>query len=142
MNQQFSLVSLFNASAALVFYGGWAVFANFEHGQIAWLKAGLVQGVYAFVSTLTVTTVAYWMYLKTGCGRKGIGFGLALSYLIMLLIPFSVHSVAATPDRIETVLPGLIIGAVYLAVFLLITEKSRIKQRVTTQQTPPFTGAI
>lgn len=107
----------------MIIYGSWAVYANFEHGQHAWVVAGLVQGIYAFISTLTVTIAASWMYKKCGCGWRGIFIGFNFSFLIMLAIPVTVHNFANTPDILETILPGLIWGSGYLSVFLVLTER-------------------
>lgn len=124
---QYSTV-LLNATAALLGYGAWAVYANFEHGQEAWLMAGIVQGVYAFISTLSITIVAKRIYATCGRGKMGIFAGFTASFPVMLAIPFSVHSVAGTPDILETILPGLVWGAIYLLGFLILTERKRLAQ--------------
>ena len=60
MNNQNSKHSIIiSAILAAVGYGGWAVYINFEHGQQACITAGLVQGTYAFASTLFITKVAF-----------------------------------------------------------------------------------
>lgn len=116
-----------NATAALLGYGAWAIYANFEHGREAWLMAGIVQGVYAFISTLSITAVAKWIYMKSGYGKLGIAAGFTASFIVMLAIPIGVHTVAGTPDILETILPGLIWGTVYLFGFLILTERKRYK---------------
>lgn len=116
---------LLNAFAALIIYGSWAVYANFEHGQHAYIMAGIVQGSYAFISTLTMTSAARWMYKKCGCGRNGIISGFSFGFLVMLAIPITVHYMAGTPDILETMLPGLIWGTAYLLSYLILAEKQR-----------------
>ena len=125
---------LLNATAALLVYGAWAVYANYEHGRDAWVMAGMVQGVYAFLSTLSITVVAKAVYIRCGCGKMGISIGFITSFIVMLAIPVGVHSVAGTPDILETILPGLIWGSMYLMGFLLVTERNRIK-RATDNRT-------
>ncbi len=117
------MIAFFNAFSAMVIYGAWAVYANFEHGQHAWVVAGVVQAIYAFISTLTVTIAASWMYKKCGRGWCGVFIGFSFSFLIMLAIPVMVHNFASTPDILETILPGLIWGSGYLSVFLVLTER-------------------
>lgn len=104
---------------AAVGYGLWAVFANFEYGAHAWAMAGGVQAVYAFCATLSVTKVAQYIFLKCKCGVRGICLGFVASFIVMLAIPFGVHSVAGTPDLWETILPGLVLGSVYLMCYLV-----------------------
>lgn len=118
------LTPYINATAAMVIYGGWAVFANFEHGRAAWLTAGVIQGFYAFASTLTVTVIAKKAFFKFGCGTKGLLLGFLTSFFIMLLFPLTIHTVAGTPDIIETITPGLIWGSGYLAIYLYLTQRN------------------
>ena len=104
---------------AAVGYGLWAVFANFEHGIHAWSTAGIVQALYAFFATLSVSKVAHWIFLKCKCGLRGISLGFVASFIVMLAFPFSIHSVAGTPDIWETITPGLILGSFYLMGYLI-----------------------
>lgn len=126
--QKFNLspraTSLLNASAAFVLYGGWAIYANFEHGQKAGLIAGAVQGVYAFVSTLSVTLVALNIYQRSHGGKLGIIAGFSVGFLVMLIIPWVVHSAAGTPNKLQTVLPGIIWGSLYLGAVLTLHAKN------------------
>lgn len=114
---------ILNAFAAMIVYGAWAVYANFEHGAHAWQMAGTVQGIYAFISTLTVTVIAQWMYTKCGFGAFGILMGFCASFSVMLAFPLSIHSLVGTPDILQTILPGLVWGSGYLISFLLLKEK-------------------
>lgn len=126
MNNQNSKHSIIiSAILAAVGYGGWAVYINFEHGQQACITAGLVQGTYAFASTLFITKVAHFVYQKCGYGKRGIIFGFFTSFLAMLIFPLTLHTLAATPNIIETILPGLIWGSIYLMGVLISLEATR-----------------
>ena len=48
MNKQ-NRASLLIALAAGIGYGGWAVYANFEHTPREWIMAGIVQAHYSFI---------------------------------------------------------------------------------------------
>ncbi|MGH1376828.1 MAG: hypothetical protein ACRBCK_10835 [Alphaproteobacteria bacterium] len=134
MNKQKSKRStLIIALAAALGYGSWAVFANFEHGTHAWLMAGIVQAVYAFISTLSITHVARWTFIRYKCGIKGIITGFGMSFVVMLAIPLSVHNFFGTPDIWQTILPGLIWGSIYLLGFLITLDMSH---RTSTTPTP------
>lgn len=127
-DKQFFII-LFNACAALLIYGGWAVYANFEHGLHAGVTAGIVQGVYAFISTLTITLIAKAVYQKCGCGVRGICLGFCTSFIIMITIPLSVHTAFGTPDIWQTILPGLIWGSIYLLGVLVVFERHEQAKR-------------
>lgn len=118
------LIAILSALAAMFVYGGWAAYANFEHGRDAWTMAATIQGIYAFISTLSVTVCAQWIYMKCGRGVRGIVLGFSISFVLMLAIPVGVHSLAGTPDILQTILPGLIWGALYLLSYLVLQEKS------------------
>jgi len=121
-------ITFLTALAAAIGYGGWAVFANFEHGMHAWMMAGVIQGAYAFVSTLSITHIARWVFLKCNCAIKGIITGFIASFIVMLALPLGVHSIAGTPDLWQTILPGLIWGSIYLMGFLVSLDfKLRIE---------------
>lgn len=122
--------SLLIAVAAAIGYGGWAVYANYEHGTHAWTMAGIVQASYAFFSTFAITHVARIAYVKYNCGVSGVsgvlaGFG--MSFLVMLAIPLTVHNIVGTPDIWQTILPGLIWGSIYLMGFLISLNRAQKK---------------
>ncbi|MDO6763226.1 hypothetical protein [Agarivorans sp. 1_MG-2023] len=99
--------------AALV-YGAWAAFVNSEHGNAVALKAGLVQGSYAFVSTWLISFIAKWMLLRWGFSQTVRWSAMSVSWLVMLAIPVVLHTWQKTPDLVEAILPGLAIGSLYL----------------------------
>jgi hypothetical protein len=116
-----------NALAAALVYGGWAVFANFEHGAGAWLWPSLAHAVYAFFSTLIVTKTAVFIYERVGCAWRGILLGFMGSFVVMFFIPLVIHTALNTPDLWETILPGLIWGSGYVLVFLKLTDRKKQK---------------
>lgn len=119
--------TLLTALAAAFGYGGWAVYANHEYGLHVSIMAGIVQGTYAFFSTFSITHVAHKVYLKYHCKIRGIIAGFLMSFIIMLAIPLTVHSILGTPNLWKTITPGLIWGSIYLAGFLIFTERKRMK---------------
>jgi hypothetical protein len=120
--------AFFTALAAAIGYGGWAVFANYEHGVYAWVVAGFIQASYAFFSTFFITHVAKWTFIKYDCGFKGILAGFGTSFIVMLAIPLLVHSIFHTPDLWQTILPGLIWGSIYLLGVLFSLNASHKKE--------------
>lgn len=126
-SSHFALVS---ALAAGVGYGGWAAYANYDHEAHIWMMAGAIQAVYAFGATLSITHMARWTYRKYDCSIRGTIAGFAAGFILMLLIPITIHSLSGTPNIIMTILPGLIWGSIYLLSFLLSLHRAerRIRQ--------------
>lgn len=121
----------FTALAAGLGYGAWAFYANFGHGFSMAFMAATVQAVYAFISTLSITHVARFVFLHYKCGYRGIFAGFSLSFLVMLAIPLIVHNFFGTPNIWETILPGLIWGSIYLMGFLISLD---VKLRINARQ--------
>ena len=118
-----NISTIITALAAGLGYGGWAIYANYEHGIHAWMMAGAVQAIYAFISTLSITHIARKVFIKYDCGVRGVMAGFIASFIVMLAIPLSVHSFFGTPNIWQTILPGLIWGSIYLIGFLLTLDK-------------------
>ncbi len=116
--QQFKFKHLLIPLLAGLVYGVWAGFANSEHGFSVALRSGMGQGLYAFFSTWLVTSVARRSYYFFGCGKKGGFLGFAISFLVMLTLPLSVHAALATPNVWQAISPGLVWGSGYIAFYL------------------------
>lgn len=125
------------AILAAIIYGAWAGFANSEHGLSIWVKAALAQGVYAFISTLSITHIAKFVFLKFKCGLSGIIIGFLASFVVMIAIPLIVHNAIGTPDIWEAILPGIIWGSIYLAGFLVSLD---VKMRINPKKKATLTS--
>lgn len=81
-------------------------------------SAGLLQGSYSFVLTLTMTLVME--YLMTAL-RALPGRG-ALTVMLVSAMTFSVayglQSLNGTPEVLLTILPGFFLGTIYCAVYV------------------------
>ena len=109
--------------AGFAAYGGWAVFANWSHGETIALKSGLVQGSYSFLLTLSMTLVTEWLHK----------LAIELTYRIPLLMlsicsvlfctAYGINYAAATPEILMTIVPGFIIGSTYTLIYILGLEK-------------------
>ena len=117
--------ALLTAIAAAIGYGGWAVYANSDHGVHAFIIAGLVQATYAFFSTFFITHVAQRTFVKYDCGVRGVLAGFGASFVVMLAIPITVHNIMGTPEILHTILPGLIWGSIYLLGVLISLQSSQ-----------------
>ena len=109
--------------AALI-YGFWAGWVNSDHGSDIALKVGLIQASYAFLSTALVTFIAQKLLEKFNFSSAARVIALLASWVVMLSIPVLLHTWQNTPDLIEAILPGAIIGTLYLGSYCYNSEAS------------------
>lgn len=102
------------ALLAAIGYGCWAGWVNSEYGYHIALKTGLIQGSYAFISTAIVTFIAQTVLNHFNASRKSRWLALFTSWSVMLAIPITLHTWQHTPDLLQAIVPGAIIGTLYL----------------------------
>lgn len=107
---------------AALAYGGWAAFSNWEYGELnIWLTAGLVQGTFAFVATLLLTRLV--LFLRSWReGRLSAVAVFCCCSTVLLAVPTLLQWLAGTPDIIQSILPGAIIGHLYLLYVVCVPE--------------------
>lgn len=103
----------------MVVYGGWAVFANADHGAAVSIRAGLVQGTYSLVLTFLMTLVTESLHAKLGGTALGNVAVVGIVCMILFVTPFGIHMLNGTPEILMTILPGFLIGCVYTAVYVV-----------------------
>ena len=115
------------AVLALLIYGLWAACVNLDHGVSAAVRAGLGQGVYAFVATLLIASLALNTYRRLHYTNLALVLAFLFSVLLMVVIPLSVHTVIQTPDKWQAMSLGLVWGLAYI-VWLLGVEWRKVKR--------------
>ena len=110
--------SVLAGALGLVAYGGWAVFANYDHGIAVALRSGAVQGSYSFALTLTMTLLTEWLHGTLSSPRWRAPMTIAVVCALMLSTAYGIHAVAGTPEIWMTILPGFAIGCVYTTVYV------------------------
>jgi hypothetical protein len=115
--------------AGFLFYGAWAFLVNspwlMNNGDVVSAsKAALAQGSYSFVITLSLALFVEWMFkrLKDIPGRSLWVFLVAV--LLMAVISSVLNISVGTPNVLWTVLPGLLVSAVYTAAYVLALIKT------------------
>lgn len=100
-------------------YGGWSAFSNWEHGMQAALLAFLVQGAFAFTSTYVLGRIV----AKTADKCAAIQNAVMQLFAVFMVgstflwaTPTVLHLIAGTPNILMAMLPGLIVGHIYLFV--------------------------
>ncbi len=116
---------LINAIVAGLAYGGWAYYANMDHSHEASVMAAFVQGSSSFTFTLAITWVALKLYRLRHCTKQGVVIGWLGSVFLLVTLPTLLHYVAGTPNILQTIAPGIIIGSAYLLIYLLHYRKKQ-----------------
>ncbi|MEE4300482.1 MAG: hypothetical protein V2J24_13665 [Pseudomonadales bacterium] len=109
--------------AGFVVYGGWAWFWNMEHGAMG-QRAGLLQGSYSFVLTFFSTLMMEWIYRRCAQAPLARLLTIALTGVMLLAIPVTLHAFAGTPNIVGTILPGFLIGMGYTTAY--VTALARV----------------
>lgn len=115
--------------AGFLFYGAWAFLINspwvMNNGHITSAAiAALVQGSYSFIVTLNLALLVEWMFkrLRGIGGRSAWVFIVAIT--LLAIVSSGLNIVAGTPNVIWTVLPGLLVSAVYTCLYILALLKT------------------
>lgn len=107
---------------AALAYGGWAAFSNWEYGDLyIWLTAGLVQGTFAFVATLLLTRLVLFLRGWREGRLNGLTVFLCCSS-ILLVVPALSQWFAGTPNILQSILPGAVIGHLYLLYVVCVPD--------------------
>jgi predicted neutral ceramidase superfamily lipid hydrolase len=99
---------------AFLGYGGWALWVNYYAGAENYFKSSIVQGSYAFISTLLTRLVV--LKIQKTTHNKLLTF--VYCFGLMALIPSSIHYFIHTKEILYSILPGLIIGSFYIVLIL------------------------
>lgn len=129
------LTGIAAAILAFAFYGGWAMWVNWEHGLRPAVVALLVQGTASFTTTFVLATLVTFFY-RRHCGPGGgqgvrLALPAALSTGLVAIMLVLAHSVAGTPALLATIAPSAIIGfgyCIFCTHDLVRVERARVHQ--------------
>lgn len=109
--------SLRIGAAAFVLYGGWAAWANHDHGWPATAKAALTQGLLSFCVTVFMTIFMHETYRRLAGwpGRPVLTATGPLSFVLSLMA--IAHVSVGTPNVIKTIAPSAVIGFIYCVIY-------------------------
>jgi hypothetical protein len=103
-----------SASLAALGYGGWAFWVQDSQALTESLSAAMVQGSFAFLSTLFLGQLAGWLFLRFQ--SKLIVF-ISCS-LLLCTVPSLLHTINHSQQILFAILPGLFVGHLYLCSLL------------------------
>lgn len=113
------LRSLIAGLAGFIGYGGWAWYANLDHGADIAMRSGLVQGGYSLVLTFLMTIVTEYLFAKW---QHQAGAAIRTTLLVSTILfcsAYTIHMLVGTPEILMTITPGFIIGTIYTYVYVL-----------------------
>ena len=110
--------SFISGVAGFIVYGGWGFWVNMSHGTEMGVMAGLIQGSYSFVLTLSMTIVMeYLMRMLAGVRARQVITVVTVS-IGTFVVAYSIQWLNSTPEIFLTIIPGFLIGAVYSGVYV------------------------
>ena len=115
--------SFLSGLAGFFAYGGWAVFANYEHGMEVAMRAGLAQGTFSLVITFVMTIFTEWVYIRVGDVPGKLYTITGMISLTLFASAYSIHLFIGTPEILMTILPGFVIGTLYTFAYVMGLQK-------------------
>ncbi|EAR08720.1 hypothetical protein [Reinekea blandensis] len=103
-----------SALFAFIGYGSWAALSNSSFGWSTSMVALMIQGSFAFTSTLLLGRFTLQLSHRLGTSRRAQTTVWLISLTLLVSIPLSLHLLAGTPNTLRTMLPGLLIGNLYV----------------------------
>lgn len=123
------------ATIGFLFYGSWAVWANFDAGLEVALRAGLLQGTMSFIVTLSGTGIMKRLFAGNGptWWRFCRAFGGAMAGIYVVIV--TAHLLNGTPNILLTLAPGLPITTFFCLSFCLGLARYGDPARTESQTT-------
>ena len=110
--------------AGFAAYGGWAVYANWSHGETIAYRSGLVQGSYSFVLTWVMTLVTEWLFRVIPATPFRVVWLMGIVTPILFATAYGINYAAGTPEILMTITPGFIIGSTYTLVYVMGLQRT------------------
>jgi len=105
---------------AFVIYALWAYYSN----EGSAVRSAFMQGSMSFFMTIFLAIMLEFIYKKASAAISAIIFALLLIWSIMTLQAI-VHYVIGTDNIFMTILPGLLLGTVYVIVYLVDLDRKK-----------------
>ncbi len=126
--------SILSALAGLIAYGGWAFFANMEHGVEASFRAACTQGSFSFILTLAMNLIMEWVFQLSSQPRIQAAMTTLSTCLMVYSASWGINYLAGTPEIFMTVLPGWIFSTFYICMYTVTLFKLTAQPVAATDQ--------
>lgn len=121
--------SLLSACAGFVVYGGWALWVNLADSMGMGLRAGLVQGSYSFLLTMTMTLAIEGLMRRLEAHAWRRTFTVLLISAGSFATAYSIHFINGTPKILLTILPGFFLGALYTLSYTYVYTRASVSEK-------------
>lgn len=112
---------IISALGALLFYGVWAFFANWNQDLSSAIRAGCAQGFTSFTSGLVSASMIEGLFKVTTSSKYKLG--IVVLIILVSLYHIGGHLLAQTPNLWITVAPALILGNSYNLFYAYLVSK-------------------
>ena len=119
--------SLLAGLAGFIGYGGWAWYANLDHGDFIAMRSGLVQGSYSLLLTFLMTLVTETVYAKCHRLPGAVPVTTLMISVILFVSAYTIHMFVGTPEILMTIMPGWVIGTIYTLVYILGLKRAGVQ---------------
>lgn len=106
---------------AFVVYGGWAAWANHEHGALVALRSFALQGTSSATTTLLMGGIIEVLRKRLGRGLGGGMLSALLATAGAACFHVTLHLAGGTPEIAKTIAPSVVLGLVFATVYALST---------------------
>jgi hypothetical protein len=103
---------------AFAVYGSWACWVHRHESGAQSLHAGIAQGSYAVLSTIALRHVVLALHRRFAGFQLGRIWTFSLSFALILLLPFALHSALGNTRPWLAIAPGVAFGSTYIALIL------------------------
>lgn len=108
---------------AFVVMGGWAAFANREHGPAAMVPAFLTQGLLSGLLTLLIKRGLEWGHARLS-GPSGRLLPPTVSCLTVAAVLTGAHAMAGTPEILATIAVPWTVSTLYAFTYVASLERT------------------
>ena len=117
---------LTSACVSAMMYGGWAYWTNRLHGLWVALRVTAVQAVWSAVITVALTFIIERVAVACASAGREIRLSALPALILVWTGPFTVHTLAGTPELIDTIAPGVTIGTIFVFSYAANLARKRL----------------
>lgn len=118
---------LTSACVSAVVYGGWAHWTNRLHGFGVALRVTAVQALWSAVITVALTVLIERVAVVCASTGRDIRLSALPALVLVWIGPFTVHTLAGTPEIIDTIAPGVTIGTIFVFSYAANLARKRLE---------------
>ncbi len=104
---------IFHGIIAFFLWGGWALYANWQHGFQSSMTSAVAQGILSFCITNFMAICMEFLFAKSEKPMLQFCYAVFGTCALQLSMLIGVHVIVKTPELVTTVLPAAIVAFSY-----------------------------